>query len=390
MQLESAIATAYTKENPFPANLTENRRLSKAGSAKDTRHLVLNLAGSGLSYKAGDSLGVYPTNQAELVTEILGHLGATGDEWVSPAMLRLESPITLREALTSKLALAGPTRKLVETLAHKATDASEKTKLAALLGPEAKEKLTLFLAEREYADLLGEFPSARLAPQELVDHMRKLMPRLYSVASSGKVYPEEVHLTVAAVRYETNGRKRHGVCSTFMADRVALKVTPVPVFISHSHFTVPRDGARDIIMVGPGTGVAPFRAFMQERIASGATGRNWLFFGDQKRATDFLYEEEWLAWQQQGKLARLDVAFSRDQAEKIYVQERMRSAAAEIWAWLQSGASFYVCGDAKRMAKDVDAALHEIVAQHGGMDAAAATDYVKRLKKEHRYLRDVY
>ncbi len=390
MQLESAIATAYTKENPFPAILTENRSLSKTGSAKDTRHFVLNLAGSGLSYKAGDSLGVYPTNQPELVAEILGHLGAAGDEWVSPVMLRLESPITLREALTSRLALAGPTRKIVETLSHKATDDVEKAKLAELLVPEAKETLIKFLAEREYADLLGEFPSARLSPQELVDHMRKLMPRLYSVASSGKVYPEEVHLTVAAVRYETNGRKRHGVCSTFMADRVALKATPVPVFVSHSHFVVPEDGARDIIMVGPGTGVAPFRAFMQERIASGATGRNWLFFGDQKRATDFLYEEEWLAWQQQGKLARLDVAFSRDQAEKIYVQDRMRSAAAEIWAWLQSGASFYVCGDAKRMAKDVDTALHEIVAQHGGMDAAGATDFVKRLKKEHRYLRDVY
>ena len=214
--------------------------------------------------------------------------------------------------------------------------------------------------------------------------------RLYSIASSSKAHPSEVHLTVAVVRYETNGRQRHGVCSTFLADRVATGETPVPVFVSHSHFAPPADGARDVIMVGPGTGVAPFRAFMQERVATGASGRNWLFFGDQRRATDFLYEDEWLAWQAQGKLARLDVAFSRDQAEKIYVQDRMRQNGAELWAWLKSGAHFYVCGDAKRMAKDVDAALHEVIAQHGQMDAAAAADYVKQLKKDHRYMRDVY
>jgi len=389
MHLEPAPAT-FSKDNPFPARLTENRLLNRPGSAKDTRHFVVDLGDSGLTYKAGDSLGVFPTNHPDLVAEVLQRLHATGDEPVNPAMLKLMAPIPLREALTSRLALAGPTKKILETLAAHTPDPTEKEKIAGLLAPEAKEQLAAYLAEREYVDLLAEFPHARLSPQVFVDHLRKLMPRLYSIASSGKVHPTQVHLTVAVVRYETNGRPRHGVCSTFLADRAAVNETAVPVFVSHSHFAPPDDGARDVIMVGPGTGVAPFRAFMQERVATGATGRNWLFFGDQRRATDFLYEEEWLAWQQQGKLARLDVAFSRDQAEKIYVQDRMRQAGAELWAWLQGGACFYVCGDAKRMAKDVDAALHEIIAQHGGMDAAAATEFVKQLKKDHRYMRDVY
>lgn len=389
MQLEPAHAT-FSKDNPFPARLTENRLLNRPGSAKDTRHYVVDIAGSGMTYKAGDALGVFPTNRPELVDEIIARLHAKGDEPVSPAMLKLAAPIPLREALFSRLALAGPTKKILETLAARTPDPTEKEKIADLLAPEAKEQLTAYLAEREYVDVLADFPHARLTPQEFVDHLRKLMPRLYSIASTGAVFPEEVHLTVATVRYQTNGRQRHGVCSTFLADRAALNETPVPVFVSHSHFSPPADGAKDIIMVGPGTGVAPFRAFMQERVATGATGRNWLFFGDQRRATDFLYEEEWLAWQQQGKLARLDLAFSRDQAEKIYVQDRMRQNGAELWAWLQGGAHFYVCGDAKRMAKDVDAALHEIIAQHGGMDAAAAVEYVKQLKKDHRYMRDVY
>lgn len=389
MHLESAHAT-FSKDHPFPARLTENRRLNKAGSAKDTRHLVVDISGSGLRYKAGDSMAVFPSNRPELVEEILARLHATGDKLVSPVMLKLAEPISLREALTHRLALAGPTKKILESLAAHTPDPTEKEKIAGLLAPEAKEQLAAFLGAREYVDLLAEFPHARLTPQEFVDHLRRLMPRLYSIASSSKVYPNEVHLTVAVVRYETNGRERHGVCSTFLADRVQLSETVVPVFVSDSHFVPPQDGSKDIIMVGPGTGIAPFRAFMQERVATGATGRNWVFFGDQKRSADFLYEEEWAAYQAKGQLARLDLAFSRDQAEKVYVQDRMRESGAELWKWLSNGASFYVCGDAKRMAKDVDAALHEIIAQHGGMDAAAAADYVKALKKEHRYLRDVY
>jgi sulfite reductase (NADPH) flavoprotein alpha-component len=383
-------ASAYSKDHPFPARLTENRLLSKPGSAKETRHLVVSLAGGDLAYKAGDSLGVFPTNRPADVAEIIERLGATGDEPVSPVQLKLAAPIPLREALTSRLALAGPTAKIVATLAAKATDAAEKARLTALLAPEAKETLAEFLAQREYVDLLAEFPSARLTPQELVDHMRKLMPRLYSIASSSRVYPQEIHLTVAVVRYETNGRARAGVCSTFLADRAQVGVTAMPVFVSHSHFGPPDDGAKDVIMVGPGTGIAPFRAFVQDRVASGATGRNWVFFGDQRRATDYLYEEEWEAWREAGQVARVDLAFSRDQPQKIYVQDRMRENAAELWSWIQGGAYFYVCGDAKRMAKDVDAALHDIIAQQGGLDAAAAAEYVKQMKKDKRYQRDVY
>jgi len=239
-------------------------------------------------------------------------------------------------------------------------------------------------------DLLAEYPSARLTPQEFVDHLRKLMPRLYSIASSPRVYPLEIHLTVAVVRYRTNERERVGVCSSFRADRAQVGSTPVPVFVSHSHFGPPEDGSKDAIMVGPGTGIAPFRAFVQDRKASGATGRNWVFFGDQHRATDFLYEEEWHTFVAEGAVARLDTAFSRDQLQKVYVQDRMRENAPEIWAWLQRGAYFYVCGDAKRMAKDVDTALVDIVGAQGKLDAAQAAEYVKQLKKEKRYQRDVY
>ncbi len=385
-----ADASAYTKDNPFPAKLTENRQLNKPGSAKETRHFVVSLAGSGLHYKAGDSLGVFPTNPPETVAEVLERLGAKGDEPVSPAMLKLPAPITLREALTARLTLASPTRKIVETMAAKAASDAEKAKLTGLLVPESKEVLTAFLDEREYADLLAEFPSAKLTPQEFVDHLRKLMPRLYSIASSPKVSPSDIHLTVAVVRYTTNNRERVGVCSTFLADRALIGSTPTPVFVSHSHFGPPEDGAKDCIMIGPGTGIAPFRAFLQDRVASGATGRNWIFFGDQKRATDFLYEEEWAQYLEQGHLTRLDTAFSRDQILKIYVQDRMRENAAELWQWLQGGAYFFVCGDAKRMAKDVDQALHDIIADQGKMTPAAAVDYVKQLKKDKRYQRDVY
>jgi sulfite reductase (NADPH) flavoprotein alpha-component len=216
------------------------------------------------------------------------------------------------------------------------------------------------------------------------------MPRLYSIASSPRVHPHEIHLTVAVARYRTNGRDRVGVCTTFLADRVTVGETPTPVFVSHSHFGPPEEGAVDSIMVGPGTGIAPFRAFLQDRAASGARGRNWLFFGDQKRATDFLYEEDWALWKAQGVLTRIDTAFSRDQLVKVYVQDRMRENAGELWAWIRAGAHFYVCGDAKRMAKDVDVALHDVIAGQGGMSPAEAADYVKVMKKEKRYQRDVY
>lgn len=378
----------YTKDNPLPAKLLENRVLNKDGSSKDTRHLVIDIAGSGLTYKVGDSLGVYPSNRLQFVDEFIDLLGATGNEPVT--LPRQSAPLSLREALTTKLSLTEPTKKILETLAAKTAEPKEKDQLAALLAPGADELRESFLGQREYIDLLEEFPGARLTPQEFISHLRRLMPRLYSIASSPKMFPGQVHLTVAPVRYESNGRRRYGVCSTFLADRVTRRKTLVPVFVAESHFGLPADLTKDIIMVGPGTGIAPFRAFAQERVATGATGRNWLFFGDQHEKTDYLYGNEWKQLIAEGKMARVDLAFSRDQSKKIYVQDRIREAAAELWAWLKGGAHFYVCGDAHRMAKDVDVALHEVIALQGGMEVAAAADYVKQMKKDKRYQRDVY
>jgi sulfite reductase (NADPH) flavoprotein alpha-component len=385
---EPASTSEYSKDNPFHALVLENRLLTGPGSAKETRHFVIGMSGSGLHYKAGDSLGVFPSNRPQDVDAIVAALGARGEE---PVLLpKASAPIPFREALASKVALSGPTRRIVETLAARAGNPAEKAKLEGLLLPESKDLLAGWLDEREFIDLLEEFPSARLQPQELVDHMRKLMPRLYSIASSPRVHPHEIHLTVAVVRYHTNGRDRVGVTTSYLADRVVVGTTPTPVFVSHSHFGPPEDGSRDAIMVGPGTGIAPFRAFVQDRAAAGAKGRNWIFFGDQKRATDFLYEEDWVRWREAGVLTRLDTAFSRDQLSKIYVQDRMRENAAELWSWIQAGAYFYVCGDAKRMAKDVDVALHDVIAGQGGMTPQAAADYVKAMKKEKRYQKDVY
>jgi sulfite reductase (NADPH) flavoprotein alpha-component len=390
MSVSTADAPAFSKDRPFLAKLTENRLLNKPGSAKETRHFVIDIAGSGLRYKAGDSLGVFPANRASEVAEIMELLGVSGEEPVSPAALKLPEPIRLREALTDKLALSKPTRRAVETLLARATSPDEKTRLAGLLAPESKDVLNAWLEHREFVDLLAEFPSAKPQPQEFVDQLRKLMPRLYSIASSGRVHPTDVHLTVAIVRYRTNGRERVGVCSTFLADRARIGDAAVPVFVSNSHFGPPEDPAVDCIMVGPGTGIAPFRAFVQDRAAVGATGRNWIFYGDQRRGTDFVYEDEWRDWQAKGVLTRIDTAFSRDQLLKVYVQDRLRENGAELWQWLDAGANFYVCGDAKRMAKDVDVALHDVIAARGGLTREQAMDYVKQMKKDKRYQRDVY
>ena len=388
MHISAPPLSAYTKDNPLPAKLLENRVLNKDGSSKDTRHLVVDIAGSGLTYQVGDSLGIFASNRPQIVEELIELMGFTGNEPVIPQ--RMTAAISLREALTDKLSLAGPTKKILETFAAKTADSKEQAQLAGLLAAEAAEAREAFLEQREYIDLIEEFPGVKLGAQELVDHLRRLMPRLYSIASSPVLHPSQVHLTVAPVRYESNGRRRYGVCSTFLADRVTRRKTLIPVFVAESHFGLPEDLTKDIIMVGPGTGVAPFRAFTQERVATQATGRNWLFFGDQHEATDYLYAEEWKNLLTAGKLARVDLAFSRDQARKVYVQDRMREAAAELWSWIKGGAHFYVCGDARRMAKDVDLALHQIISEQGGLDVAQAAEYVKLMKKEKRYQRDVY
>ncbi len=388
MSTATETSCEYNKDNPFLARLKENRILNKPGSGKETRHFVVDISGSGLTYTAGDSLGVFPQNAGSEVDALLSALGMSGEETVNLA--RVDEPMGLREALTSRLSLAGPTKKTLEAFLERATEAGERAQLEALLKPEAREQMMEFLANREFVDLVEEFRSARFSAQEFADLLRRLMPRLYSIASSPEVYPEEIHLTVAVVRYKTNERNRLGVCSTCLSERFPLHEQAVPVFVASSHFGVPADEAADAIMVGPGTGVAPFRAFLQERVAKKSSGRNWLFFGDQRRASDYLYEEEFEDFRAKGHLAHLDLAFSRDQAEKIYVQHRMLEKGAELWDWIRRGAYFYVCGDAKRMAKDVDAALHAIVAREGKMSEAEAADYVKAMKKEKRYLRDVY
>ena len=261
--------------------------------------------------------------------------------------------------------------------------------LSAITTPEGKADLEAYFHGREVIDALLEYPAAKFTAEEFVKVLRKLQPRLYSIASSQKANPDSVHLTVAAVRYESNGRKREGVCSTFLADRA--ETGPVPIFVhSAKHFRVPEDLSTPVIMVGPGTGIAPFRAFLQERKVTGATGKNWLFFGDQKAATDYLYREELESYLAEGVLHELSLAFSRDQAEKIYVQNRMIEQAAELYAWLESGACFYICGDASRMARDVDAALHQVVEKAGGKSPEEAAAYVEELKKSKRYRKDVY
>jgi sulfite reductase (NADPH) flavoprotein alpha-component len=353
----------YSKKNPFLAPVLTVRNLNGPGSAKEVNHVEFSLEGSGLVYEAGDALGVLPHNCPEHVSHILAALGCDGEEAVPTAA----GELSLRAALTAQFDLGKPSAELL-----------------ALLGATARPEL------HHVIDVLLAHPEKRPAPAAFVAALKKLQPRLYSISSSPKAHPGQVHLTVGAVRYDVHGRARKGVCSTYLAER-ALAHGTAGVFVhSNKAFRPPAQGDTPMIMVGPGTGIAPFRAFLEERGASGAKGKNWLFFGDQRAETDFLYREELAAMQQSGLLTRLDLAFSRDQKEKIYVQNRMLEAAAELYAWLEAGACFYVCGDASRMAKDVDAALHTVIQTAGGKSAEEAAAYVQALKAAKRYQRDVY
>jgi sulfite reductase (NADPH) flavoprotein alpha-component len=356
--------------------------LNRAGSQKDTRHVVFDLAGTGLDYDVGDALGVQAVNCPETVEAIIDCLGCAADEAV-------ECPDGARrglfEALSKACEIGRVSDDAVEVLASRAPDLGESQRLQALAegypgaGPEGADLLELLLT----------FRSARPPVQELVSALGALEPRLYSISSSPKAALGGVHLTVGAVRYEMRGRQRKGVASTYLAERAAPGAA-IPVFVQPAHaFGLPAAGDVPIVMIGPGTGVAPFRAFLQERRAVGATGRNWLFFGDQRRDCDFLYEEELLGFHKDGLLTEFDLAFSRDQAERVYVQQRMRERASELWAWLQDGAYLFVCG-AAAMAKDVDAALVAIIARQGGMGTGAARAYLANMTREKRYLRDVY
>lgn len=382
------MSVPYDKNHPFAARLVERRRLSSPASLKDTQHFSVSLAGSGLTYKCGDSLGVFATNNPVAVGALLKAAGFSGDEMVT--IPKDVTPLSLRQALATRLALNGPTYKFVQLLHDRASDPADQARLAAAIAEADPEKKKAWMEQREFLDLFLEHPSARPSAQEVIELMRKLMPRLYSISSAPSKYPQEIHLTVAVVRYETNGHPREGVCSSYLADRARMNEPDLPVFVADSHFGLPADDNTPVIMVGPGTGIAPFRSFVMDRATRGAKGRNWLFFGDQRKDHDFLYADEWAAYLASGVLTRLDTAFSRDQAAKIYVQDRMREAAAELWQWLQQGAYFYVCGDAKRMAKDVDATLHAIVSEQGGLTPEAAIDWVKQFKKDGRYQRDIY
>ena len=380
---DSRITHPYSRNNPFPARLLVNRLLTTDGSAKEVRHFAISLEGSGLNYEVGDALGIVPTNCPALVSDILAALGCDGEEAVKAAD---GSETSFRNALLRHYHITQPAAALLEAMAERAQSAELKN----LLAPENKAALEKHLHGREILDFLIAHPMARFTPPEFVVLLRKLNPRLYSIASSAKAHPGEVHLCVGIVRYESHGRVRKGVCSTLLADRLEGEAL-VPTFVQTSHgFRLPANGDAPVIMVGPGTGIAPFRAFLEERQTTAARGRNWLFFGDQKRATDFLYRDELEPMFKNGALTKLDLAFSRDQAEKIYVQHRMLEHAKELWSWLEEGAHFYVCGDAKRMAKDVDAALHDVIQKAGGKSTEAAAEYVAKLKSAKRYQRDVY
>ena len=361
-----------------------NRRLSGPESEKDTRHFELDLTGWGLSFEVGDSVGVYPTNDPDLVDEIIHALGASGGEQVP----RLKGePTTLREALLRDYSITQPTPKFLKAIAQRADAAPT---LSYLLAPDRKQDLQTYLWGMEVVDFLIEHPSVRFTPEEFVALLSKLQPRLYSVASSLKAFPDQVHLIVDVVRYESNGRLRKGVASSFLAERA--DDVSVPVFPSNAkHFHLPDNPDTPIIMIGPGTGIAPFRAYLQERKVTGAKGKNWLFFGAQHEKCDFAYQEDFEVFMKDGILTRLDCAWSRDQAQKIYVQNKMAENAAAIWKWIDAeGAQFFVCGDARRMAKDVDATLRKIVQEHGGKSVDQANEYVEKLKSDKRYKRDVY
>jgi sulfite reductase (NADPH) flavoprotein alpha-component len=379
----SAPPSPYSRTNPFPGKLVLNRLLSGSESEKETRHFEIDLKDWGLAFEPGDSMAVYPTNDPALVDQILHALGATGDETVPAAKTRK----TFREALSRDYSITQPTPKLLKAIAQRASAAPL---LSDLLDPARKQDLETYLWGMEVIDFLTEHPSVKISPEEFVALLSKLQPRLYSVASSLRVFPEQVHLIVDVVRYESHGRMRKGVASTFLAER-SDKV-PVPVYpTSAKHFRMPDEGDVPIIMIGPGTGIAPFRAFLQERQARGAKGKNWLFFGAQREACDYAYRDEFAQMRRDGLLTRIDCAFSRDQAHKIYVQHRLLENGAEIWKWIETeGAQFFVCGDAKRMAKDVDAALRTIVQEQGGKSVEQANEYVEKLKSDKRYKRDVY
>ncbi|PIE46308.1 MAG: sulfite reductase subunit alpha [Gammaproteobacteria bacterium] len=376
----------YTRKNPLLATLIAKKTLTGEQSGKEIIHYELDLGDSGERYQVGGMLNVLPRNHSQLVEELLTVLKAKAEDSVTWR----ERDITLGELFRDKLEIRNPSIELVQAIAER----SDNTKLLVLL--DQREQLDDFIYGKDIVYLLNRYPTAAFDAERLLPLLKPLSPRAYSISSSLNMHDKQVHLTVGSVRYTLQNKKilsdrqYLGVCSTWLADSVAVG-DKVPCYFSpNKHFTVPQDDNCPMIMVGPGTGIAPFRAFLEEREVRGASGDNWLFFGDREEKNDFIYRDELMAWQQSGLLTRLDLAFSRDQAEKIYVQTRMAEHGKALFEWLQRGAYFYVCGDASHMAKDVDKMLHTIIAEHGGLDESGAAAYVEAMKKAKRYVRDVY
>jgi sulfite reductase (NADPH) flavoprotein alpha-component len=378
----AAAPAGPAKPTLLPVHVLGAAALTKPGSAKDVRHVVIDLTESGLAYEPGDSIGLATPNDPALVDACIAALGATGTEDV-PCPDGVARP--LREAFATQLDIARPLDRTLDLLAMAAVHPDHAEKLRRLSeGEDGAEP-----ADPDLLDLLEAFTSARPAPAALAVSLPALRPRLYSIASSARAAPGQVHLCVSVVRETRRGRQRLGIASSFLAER-AIGFGGIGAYMQPSHFRLPADPAVPVIMCGPGTGIAPFRAFLQERAALGQRGRTWLFFGDQHAATDFLFEPELRGWLADGTLARLDTAFSRDQAQKLYVQDRMIEHGADLWRWLQEGGHFYICGDATRMARDVDAALRRIAMSEGRLDEAQAKDWIVALARQGRYLRDVY
>lgn len=378
-----APAIAFTRDNPVFAPVVDKKQLTQKGSSKATLHLAFSIQDTGITYEVGDACGVIPRNDLNLVAEILQHAGFNGNEHVQCGNA---GTTTLHDALTQHLQITRLNRKLVTEYAR----LGQCRPLLELLAPEHQAQLERYVYDRGLIDLLLEFPGVVDDPADLAAMLPKLTPRLYSISSSPAAHFGEIHTTVAVVRYHSHNRERGGVCSTLFADRATVS-DRLPIYIQpNKKFRLPADSAAPIIMIGPGTGIAPFRGFLHERRATGASGRNWLFFGERSASTDYLYRDELEAMLADGHLARLDTAFSRDQERKVYVQDKMLEQAQTFWNWLEQGASVYVCGDASRMAKDVHAAIQAIVSSQGGMSAEAADEYVDSLKEQHRYHRDVY
>lgn len=378
----ATVATAYTRKNPWQAPVLANIRLTAPASTKDVRHIELSLEGAGIHYEVGDALGVVPRNHETEVAALLEHLPFDAESAVEVG----GASMSLREALTDHLDIGPLNRPLFERYAGLAGHQA----LTDLMQEQAKSRLDALLREAHLIDLLAEYPVNGIDAAEFVRILRPLAPRLYSIASSPHATPDEVHLTVRVVTYESRGRARNGVVSTLLASATDEDACVAVYPHRNSAFRLPADPSVPIIMIGPGTGVAPFRAFVAEREALEARGKNWLLFGDRTLRSDFLYQTEWLDWRKRGILHRIDVAFSREGNEKVYVQHRIREHGATFYGWLQEGAHVYVCGDAQQMAPDVDAAIREVVRDHGAMNDERVEEFMLNLQRERRYQRDVY